>query len=350
MLSILDLPRAHGGPLSTGRLRSVADDFIVHEWLGFEPDGAGDHWLLWVRKRDANTQWVLRQLAKLAKLPPREIGYAGLKDRHAVCEQAFTVPVRSAMPTWEGVSGEGFEVIGAHRHRRKLKAGALQGNDFTLVVRDFNAPEELLRERMHAIATLGVPNYFGAQRFGNEGSNLQRAYDWFGGGAQPTEHFQRSLALSAARAAIFNAVLAERVSLGNWNRLHPGEVANLDGSQSIFSVTELDATLTARCDELDIHPTGPLAGTGETKVLGVIAMLEERICSQHTLLLEGLFRAQLEQQRRALRVRPTQLAWELQGDVLQVRFRLRRGCFATAVLHEVLANAFGQTHTESVED
>lgn len=350
MLAILDLPRAHGGALSSGRLRSVAEDFIVHEWLGFEPDGEGEHWLLWVRKRDANTQWVARQLAKFARIAPREVGYAGLKDRHALCEQAFTVPVRSAMTTWESVRGEGFEVLHAHRHRRKLRPGALQGNDFTLVVRDFDAPEPLLRERMAAIAEHGVPNYFGPQRFGIEGSNLQRAADWFSGRAEPTDRLQRSLALSAARAAIFNDVLAARVRAGSWNQLYAGDVANLEGTQSIFAVTEVDATLRARCEQCDIHPTGLLAGSGATQVQGAPAMLEAEVCSQHPLLVAGLNRAEVTQQRRALRVLPTQLEWQLQRDELQVRFRLRRGCFATAVLHEVLENAFAQPQAESAED
>src|SRR5262245_43488154 len=106
------LPRAHGGAIGTGQLRSAPEDFVVREWLGFAADGDGEHWLLTVRKRDANTHWVAKQLARLAQLHPREVGYAGLKDRHALCEQAFTVPVRSALGSgWEGVAGEGFEVV-----------------------------------------------------------------------------------------------------------------------------------------------------------------------------------------------------------------------------------------------
>jgi tRNA pseudouridine13 synthase len=344
------LPRAHGGPLGSGRLRVTAEDFVVREWLGFEADGDGEHWLLSVRKRDANTHWVAKQLAKLAQVPPREIGYAGQKDRHALCEQSFTVPVRSALgAAWEGVQGEGFEVLRAVRHRRKLKPGALQGNDFVIVVRAFSADEQVLAARMSAIADHGVPNYFGAQRFGQDGANLQRAEDWFSGRLQLTDHLQRSFALSAARAAIFNAVLAARVHAGNWNHLQAGELANLDGSQSVFAVTELDATLLDRCERFDIHPTGPLAGSGETRVRGAPAVLEAGVSDHYRVLVEGLCRAGVEQQRRALRVRPEQLQWQLQGDALQVSFRLRRGAFATAVLHEVLDNAFAQSHVEAEE-
>jgi tRNA pseudouridine13 synthase len=347
---LLALPRAHGGSLGSGRLRVTADDFVVREWLGFEADGDGEHWLLSVRKRDANTHWVAKQLARLAGLPPREIGYAGLKDRHALCEQSFTVPVRSALGSgWEGVQGEGFEVLRAVRHRRKLKPGALQGNDFVIVVRDFAADEQLLTQRMTAIAEHGVPNYFGAQRFGLGGANLQRAEDWFVGRLELTEHLQRNFALSAARAAIFNVVLAARVRAGSWNVLQAGELANLDGSQSIFAVTEIDDTLLERCQRCDIHPTGLLAGSGASRVQGAVAALEAQVCSHYQVLVDGLCRAGVEQQRRAARVRPLQLEWQLQGNALQMGFRLRRGAFATAVLHEVLDNAFAQSHVEAEE-
>ena len=134
----MNLPCAHGGPAGSARLRASPEDFVVREWLGFEADGEGDHLLLKVRKRGANTMWVAKQLAKIGKIHPRDIGFAGLKDRDAVAEQSFTVPARSAVGTsWAGVTGDGFEVLSADRQRRKLKRGALKGNDFVLVLREF---------------------------------------------------------------------------------------------------------------------------------------------------------------------------------------------------------------------
>ena len=133
------LPCAHGGPCGSGLIRAAPEDFVVREWLGFEADGEGDHWLLKVRKRGANTHWVVKQLSRLSGIQQRDIGFAGLKDRNAVTEQSFSLPVRSAMgSSWLGVSGEGFEVIDAVRHRRKLKRGALKGNEFDIVVREFS--------------------------------------------------------------------------------------------------------------------------------------------------------------------------------------------------------------------
>jgi tRNA pseudouridine13 synthase len=345
----LQLPCAHGGPVGRGVLRSSPEDFIVREWLGFEADGDGDHWMLTIRKRDANTHWVAKQLGKLADIHPRDVGFAGLKDRNAVAEQAFTVPSRSAMTTsWEGVQGDGFEVIAARRHRRKLKRGSLKGNDFEIAIRDFDGTPDALRDRLGKIASGGVPNYFGPQRFGHELSNLKRAVAMFAG-VRIHDRFERGFALSAARSAVFNAVLARRTTDGSWDRFIAGDVANLDGSNSIFSFDAIDAILVDRCTALDVHPTGPLWGRGELRVKDVAEALERDVANEHQVFCEGLERAGLDQERRALRIALQSLEHTLDGNVLRLRFRLGRGAFATTVLHELIEGAFDVSTPESEE-
>ena len=341
------LPCAHGGPAGRAQLRAAPEDFLVQEWLGWEADGAGDHLLLTVRKRGSNTLWVAKQLARLGKLDPRDVGFAGLKDRDAVAEQSFTVPARSAIgESWVGVNGEGFEVVGCARHRRKLKRGALKGNDFTITLRGFSGDAPLLEQRLQSIAVAGVPNYFGPQRFGRDGSNLRTALAWFAEGVAPTDRWQRGFALSAARAAIFNAVVARRVGDGTWNQLLPGEIVNLDGNGSVFVAKVLDAALEDRCARLDIHPTGPMWGDAPARPMSA---LETEVGARHEALARGLSNARLEPERRALRIRVDRLAWQIEGDVVQLRFRLFRGAFATAVLHELLGNAFAQDAPEGDE-
>lgn len=337
---VLSLPHAHGGPVGGGTLRSVPEDFTVREWLGFAADGTGDHWLLTVRKRGANTHWVAEQLAKLARVHPRDVGYAGLKDRNALAEQAFSIPVRSAVSDWLGVAGEGFEVIAARRHRRKLKRGTHKGNDFQIIVRGFDGDGMALAERLRAIAQRGVPNYYGPQRFGHAFGNLERACALFSGRTQRLARRERGLALSAARAHVFNAVLAERVVAGSWDRLIEGDIVNLDGSQSIFAPEEIDATLQARCARLDVHPTGPLWGAGEPPTSGAARAFEERAAAANAALCAGLAAQGLKQERRALRSAVRALDHELTDGNLVLRFRLSRGAFATAVLHEIVAGAF----------
>jgi tRNA pseudouridine13 synthase len=343
----LQLPCAHGSPVGRGVLRASPDDFVVREWLGFEADGDGDHFLLTVRKREANTHWIAKQIAKLADIHPRDVGFAGLKDRNAVAEQAFTVPSRTAMGSnWQGVQGEGFEVIAAQRHRRKLKRGALKGNHFEIVVRHFNGSADAVRERLSSIATRGVPNYFGPQRFGHDLGNLKRAVAMFAG-VQIHDRFERGFALSAARAYVFNSVLAQRAAAGTWDRLIDGEVANLDGSNSIFAIDAIDALLVDRCTALDIHPTGPLWGRGELRTKQAAAALELDVAGNQRALCEGLERADLEQERRALRVAVHSLEHSLDADVLTLRFRLGRGAFATTVLHELIEGAFDASTPET---
>jgi len=346
-MDILNLPCAHGVPPVRGRIRVAPEDFVVREWLGFAADGEGDHWLLTVRKRGANTHWVAKQLGKLAQIHPRDVGFAGLKDRNAVTEQAFTVPVRSAIGSdWLGVSGDGFEVIGCERHRRKLKRGALRGNDFEIVVRDLQGDPAALANRIAAVAALGVPNYFGPQRFGIDGGNLLRARQWLSGETELHDRFERGFALSAARAAIFNAVLTRRVTDGTWNQLQPGDVANLSGSNSVFRVDSVDETLRERCNEFDIHPTGPLWGKGALASQGQIAALEQEIAAAEPQLSAGLAAADLEQERRSLRLHTLQLHAALSNGQLRLQFRLPRGAFATAVLHELIEGAFSQSVEE----
>lgn len=336
---LMNLPCAHGGPAGTARLRVTPEDFIVREWLGFGADGDGDHLLLKVRKRGANTMWVAKQLARMGKIPPRDVGFAGLKDRDAVAEQSFTVPARSAVPNWLGLTGDGFEVLGAERIRRKLKRGALKGNDFELLLRDFVGDTAVLEQRLQKLAAEGMPNYFGPQRFGRDGHNVAAALAWFEGGPAP-ERMDRGFALSAARSAIFNAVLAERVSAGNWNQLIDGDVVNLNGSGSFFLPESIDDTLRQRCEQLDVHPTGPMWHGDALLSKGEVAELEARTAQRHPVLAAGLVKARLDPERRPLRVPVRELTWRMDGADLHLQFRLQRGSFATAVLHELIGNAF----------
>jgi tRNA pseudouridine13 synthase len=341
LTELMTLPCAHGGPAGNARLRATPDDFVVREWLGFEADGEGDHLLLKIRKRGANTMWVAKQLAKIGKIHPRDVGFAGLKDRDAVAEQAFTVPARSAVGTqWVGVTGDGFEVLSAERQRRKLKRGALKGNDFVLVLREFAGDTAVLEQRLQTLAAEGVPNYFGPQRFGRGGRNIAVAFAWFGGEGRAPERTERGFALSAARSAIFNAVLAERVRAGSWNRLLDGDVVNLNGSGSFFPVASVDDTLRERCREMDVHPTGPMWHGDSLVSTGAIAELEMGVSQRYQALASGLAKAGLEPERRPLRVPVRELSWRIDGSDVHLQFRLQRGSFATAVLHELIGNAF----------
>lgn len=336
-LSFDALPRAHGPPLGSGRIRHEPADFQVDEDLGFAPDGEGGHLLLRVRKTDANTEWVARRLAGLAGCPQRDVGYAGLKDRHAVTTQWFSLPrPREDEPDWDALAPEGIEVLAVHAHRRKLKRGALAGNGFSILVRDLGCSDAALSERIDAIRTRGLPNWFGEQRFGRNGANLARADALFRGEIRRPSRHQQGLWLSAARSQIFNEVLAERVASGDWDRPLPGDCMGLAGSRSIFSIEAVDEILEARCREFDIHPTGPLWGRGDPPSSAAVLDLERSVADRFPGWCEGLARAGMNQERRPLRLAVPALAWSRTEAGVVLSFDLQAGCYATAVLRELI--------------
>lgn len=335
-------PTAHGLPPARGRLRAAPEDFVVDEVLGFEPDGAGGHALLVVEKRGANSGWVASQLARVARVPARDVGSCGQKDRHALTTQAFTLPwpAQAAVEQCLEFSGEGWRVLSVARHGRKLRPGSHRANRFALRIRDVEGDRAALLARLELIREQGVPDYFGPQRFGRGGANLARARQWAAGAGAPRERADRAFALSAARSALFNAVLAERVRRGDWHRLLPGEAVILDGRRSFFQAADIDATLVQRCAMLDVHPSGPLWGRGESPVRGEALAVESAVLGGEEALCTLLSAEGLEQERRALRLPVRELQWSFDGADLTLGFTLARGAFATSVLHEIVQDAW----------
>jgi tRNA pseudouridine13 synthase len=333
-VNMQDWPCALGLPRLTAVFRQQPEDFRVDEVLGFEPDGAGEHLWLQVEKTGFNTIDVARILARLTGVKERDIGYAGLKDRQAVATQWFSVagaePISSGMPT-------GLRLLQQVRNSRKMRRGSHRGNRFVITLRDVQAGAAELDEWQTRLGKAGVPNYFGPQRFGLDGGNLDKARRYFSGCLPRVPRHQRGLYFSAARAYLFNLVLAERVRQGTWNRILPGEIMALDGSNSVFRAEPEDTGLPTRLADGDIHPTGPMWGKGDLATGNEVKELEEAVVNKYTDLADGLVQAGLEQERRALRVIPGQLAVKPAGqDAIMIEFSLPRGAFATSVLREMV--------------
>jgi tRNA pseudouridine13 synthase len=332
----LQPPRAHGAPLPPAEFKAIPEDFHVEEQLSFEPSGAGPHWLLRVEKRTANTRWVAAEIARLAGVPSSDVGYAGLKDRHAVAVQWFSVPsLATAAEFWLNVRTPEFKVLDARANSRKLRRGALSGNRFRIRLRQVTWSREQLDLKLETLRAHGVPNYFGPQRFGRDGYNLDRAAIWVQSGAAPRGRAERSFALSAARSVVFNAVLARRVEAGDWSQLAPGDLASLDGSGSHFSVAAVDDELRRRSSTFDIHPSGPLWGRGLPASQGQALQHELEVSREFAALTDLLAAQGLSQERRALRCAIRELSAEHDAGTLTLSFSLGRGQFATAVLREI---------------
>ncbi|HSM37677.1 MAG TPA: tRNA pseudouridine(13) synthase TruD [Longimicrobiales bacterium] len=157
-------------------IRRSWSDFRVRELPHHEPDGDGDHLLMEVEKRGISTPAAVRDLARALGVRPRDIGVAGLKDTRAITRQRMSVEHVDPEVAL-GVRSRRLRVVAAWRTRRKLRTGQLAGNAFRIRLR---APEGGgdIRDRLADIAAVlerlstdGVPNYFGAQRFGMRGDN-----------------------------------------------------------------------------------------------------------------------------------------------------------------------------------
>lgn len=324
----------YGEPQSQAKLRVRPEDFIVEEQLNFTPSGAGEHVLLYIEKTGQNTQYVAKQLAELTGLRARDISYAGLKDRHAVTRQwfCFKWPIKQALNT-EDWQLEGCTILAVERHFRKLRLGALKANHFCIRLRDVSDTAAVLA-RIDKVKQ-GVPNYYGEQRFGINGGNLQLAQKLFAGQGI-SDRKLRGLALSAARSYLFNQQISARIEAGLFNQLLAGDVLQLNGTGSVFKAALPEPELQQRLSECDVHLTAVLAGIGEPMVTAEAAKFEQQVLSGFDSLLAGLVDYRLKAERRSIRLLAQQLTATATGTTLELRFALPSGCFATSVLRELV--------------
>jgi tRNA pseudouridine13 synthase len=326
-----------GNPESTGLIRAKPEDFRVQEIPLIEPSGDGSHLWLEIEKRGANTRWVADQLVAASGVAQRDLGYAGMKDRHAVTSQWFSIATQDAENLdWETWTIPDVTVLRAVHHGRKLKTGTLKGNRFHIVVRNLEGNPADLERRLEIVKTKGVPNYFGPQRFGINGNNIQRGIKWLEQGGRLPRH-KRSIYLSSVRSFLFNRILGQRVLDQSWDQIQDGEIAMLDGTHSVFECSLPDPLLIKRCAEFDIHPTGLLAGTAGKRPKGPAAKLESEALEAYSSLIASLGRAGAKAGRRALRLVPGELEWEWGDDSLAIQFVLGSGSYATSLLRELVS-------------
>ena len=338
MIAFDKLTWLHGQPQSSGLLKANPEDFLVVEDLGFEPDGEGEHILVRILKNGCNTRFVADALAKFLKIHAREVSFAGQKDKHAVTEQWLCARVPGKeMPDLTQFQLEGCQVLEYARHKRKLRLGALKGNQFTLVLREVKGRDDV-EARLQAIVERGVPNYFGAQRFGIGGSNLLGALRWAESGAPVRDRNKRSFWLSAARSALFNQIVSERLKKPDFNQVVDGDALQLSGRGSWFVASvEEHATLQARVDARELMITAALPGSGDWGTQRDALEFEKAVLAEEIALQSLLEREKVEAARRAMLLYPQQMSWNWWDDVtVELRFWLPAGSFATSVVRELI--------------
>ncbi len=308
----LDFPYAYGRPDATADFRVEPEDFQVYEHLGFEPCGEGEHVYLQVSKRGENTAWVAEKIAALAQVLVMDVGYCGRKDRHAVTTQWFSVylPKVDIEPHWLALSSDSIQILQVSRHQHKLRRGDHESNQFVIRLRNLILTNKsTFEKKIDQILAQGVPNYFGEQRFGRNANNLPEAHALLVEGKRTRDKQKRGLFLSAARSYLFNQVLAARVLAGNWQVL-------LDG-------------------EPDTLPSAPLWGRGRSAATGVAAELEKSVIAHWAGWCDGLEHAGLQQERRALMLKPDSASWCWLEQDIELSFALGSGEFATTILREL---------------
>jgi tRNA pseudouridine13 synthase len=325
-----DWPRAGAGTAGAALLRVSNQDFRVVEELGFEPDGEGEHALLLIEKSGLNTQDVVQQLADVSGRQPREIGYSGLKDKHANCQQWFSVGMAGkGGADWQQLNCPELKVLQVARHRKKLRRGVHRRNHFEITLRKLQCEREPLEQGLQRVAKLGVPNYFGEQRFGFEGRNVISGLAWMRGEIKPPKRQRRSFFLSALRSALFNEALAQRVEQDNWRVPDSGDRCMLNDSASHFLHDGSDPDIVSRADSGDLHLALPLWGRAGRDG-AVLSPPDPELC-------QFLEQQGLELNYRSARLFADDFCWQFcDDDALQLRFSLPRGGFATAVLRELV--------------
>lgn len=317
-------------------LKQSPEDFRVDELPAYEPSGEGEHLFVHIEKTDLNTPDAARALAEAAGLDPRSVSWAGLKDRQAVTTQWLSIHTPQALPDTLDVPG--VRVLAQSRHGNKLRTGHLRGNRFRLVLRGLpDAQDGALEQNLQRLRERGVPNYFGSQRFGHGGRNLQQAFRWLvEGGRRPKSPFQRKLQVSTWQSALFNLWLAERLRTERFDRCIPGDLLRKEDTGGMFLCEDPNAD-DPRCQALEVSATGPLFGARMRWPEGESRQFEEQILTQGGLdeaALSG-FKKYGEGGRRPLRVQLGEPSWRREGPDVVLELSLPKGSYATCVVREL---------------
>jgi tRNA pseudouridine13 synthase len=316
------------------------DTFVVEEIPAYQPVGEGAHTYLWIEKRDLTTAEAERRLARALGVDARDVGHAGLKDRHATTRQFLSVPgvaPEVALAAAEPLAAEGIRVLSAQRHGNKLRMGHLDGNRFEVVVEEAGDAVDLGR-RLAALARDGLPNWYGDQRFGTAGENVTRALALLRGELRERDRRRRQFLLSALQSAVFNRTLALRAERGGLLAVRTGDVLCKVASGGLF-VSEDPAVDGPRVASGELVPTGPMPGNREREPP---AGSEARQLEDDALAALGVRREELAPLGRALpgARRPVVVTVTLGEPPVEplpeqrarLRFSLPSGSYATVLL------------------
>ncbi len=357
-LPVLVPPLATAGLAGIGgRLRSRDEDFAVEELPAYAPAGEGEHVWVWIEKRDLTTPVAAARLAAAAGVPVRDVGWAGMKDRHAVTRQWLSLPPPARPEQVAGLDDGGLRVLAVTRHRHKLRTGHLAGNRFALVVRDLAAPAAAAAQARATLAALaaGAPNWYAEQRFGRDGDNAQRGLALIRAGGRGGAPRQRRFLVSALQSYLFNRWLAARLDDGLLAVVLAGDVLQKRASGGLFTSTDPD-TDGARLAAGELAITGPMFGAsmrappdGSPAHAREAALLAELDLGPATFHAVRAIAPGTRRQATVLLGEPAVEVVAGAADAIRVAFTLPAGAYATAVMREVMKPAAEPPEAASAE-
>jgi len=337
-------------PGVAGRLKETPEDFVVEEIPAYEPCGEGEHLFLWIEKTDVAADQLVRLLSRVLNVARDDIGVAGLKDKRAVTRQFISVPARAA-DRLNADLADGIHVLSATRHTNKLRTGHLKGNRFSILLRSNRSETgassqsslEAARLVIDRLKQIGVPNYFGEQRFGIGGETAELGFDLLRGSKTVRDippakrKFLLRLALSAAQADLFNAALADRLSRGELRRVLVGDVMQKVATGGLFTTS--DAVVEQeRVDRGELSITGPIFGPKMQQPGGEPAEREAKPLQEAGVDSTSFTRYPklTAGARRPYWIDVSDIAVAAEEAGLRFSFTLPSGAYATVVLREIM--------------
>jgi tRNA pseudouridine13 synthase len=328
-----NLAYLHGRPEANAFFKAKNEHFVVKEVLGFPFSGQGEHLMVRIRKNGENTSFVANELARVCGVKSKDVGWAGLKDRHAVTEQWLSIHLpKGDMPDFTEFLAQypSIEILQTDWHNKKLRPGDLQGNEFEIVLSEITDVDSVIA-KLELVKRFGVPNYFGQQRFGRDGNNVDEARRWGRDNVRTRNQNKRSLYLSAARSWIFNHIVSQRLTSGLFDDVLVGDVIETNGQQSL--VTQ-DVLATLPLDSA--NNTAALAGDNALPTSGKPLEIEQAVIDSEADLMALIRGNRMRHDRRNMRLKIDSLSWQSSDDELVIKFALDAGSFATAIIREVV--------------
>jgi len=335
--------------------RQTARDFVVEELPLYEFSGEGEHLVLFVRKKNLSTPEMIGDIARYLGIKNKEIGYAGLKDKHAMTKQYISLHKKYEQKIDE-FNHESIKIISKTYHNNKIRIGHLKGNRFYIRLKKVNPTSaKKIDEALKNIEKVGMPNFFGYQRFGNDGNNHILGEKLAKGEAKERNPRVKKLLINAYQSHLFNLWLSRRLEINSLVRsfeadeieallnMPNGEIKKLKKQKHPFKLIDGDIMEHypygrlfefdgsehdfERFDKRDISVTGLLCGKKAKIASGIARDIEKDY--DDDINVDGA--------RRYAWVYPTDIDGRFNAIEAQyeMNFTLPKGSYATVLIEEI---------------